>query len=88
MVQIAHTNLCILTKVVTSPEDGERSLIPIALSYDNNLWENAAGTYATTLFNSEDIICHDIGCQINFPALEAGEEYHLTSYTHSLEKKR
>ena len=88
MVQIAHTNLCTLTEVVTSPEDDRRSLIPIALSYDNNLWEKAAGAYATTLFNSEDIICHDIGCQINLPALDAGEEYHLTSYTHSLEKKR
>ena len=87
MLQIADTNLCTLTKVVTSSQSNEASLIPIALSYDNNSWEKAAGNYATTLFNGEDIICYTVGCQIDLPALETGAEYQLTSFTHSLEEK-
>ena len=87
MLQVADTNLCTLTKAVTSPQNGETSLIPIALSYDNHSWEKAAGRYATALFNDQDIVCYTVGCQIHLPALEAGAEYQLTSFTHSLEEK-
>ena len=88
MLQIANDeNLCTLTKATTSPLNGEVSFIPIARSYNNHPWERAAGDYATTLFSVKDIMCFTDGCQINLPSLEAGAEYQLTSFTHSLDGK-
>jgi hypothetical protein len=81
MLQVADTTLCTLTKVVSSSSTGEITSIPIARSYGNDPWERAAGEYAASLFLNRDILCYTAGCQIHLPELEAGSEYHLSTFS-------
>ena len=85
MLRVADTSLCTLTKSITSIKTGEVIFFPIARSYENNDWEIAGGEYASTIFSSmREILCYSAGCQINLPTLEPGEEYQLSTFTHSL----
>ncbi len=80
----AEASLCTLSKAVTS-ESGEVALTPIARSYGNYPWEQAAGEYAASLFRDEKIMCYTNGCQIKLPPLvENGAEYYLSSFSYSL----
>ena len=88
MLKIAPTTLCSLNKAVTSPHTGEKSLIPIARSYDGNKWEQAAGEFAFALFNGDEIPCYAEGCQVNLPPLEKDSEYLLTTYAYSLSEEQ
>ena len=84
MLGVADTNiLCTLTKAMNS-SNSDISLIPIARSYDENLWEQSAGEFAASIFEGEEILCYSVGCQVNLPPLEAGAEYLLSSFSHSL----
>jgi hypothetical protein len=62
-------------------------MIPVARSYDNHPWEKAAGEFAASLFNTEDILCYEAGCQINLPPLEADSTYQLSSVVYSLSEQ-
>ena len=85
MLSVAGATLCTLTKSVTS--GGKVTLIPIARTYNENPWEQSAGEYAASIFDDNDIICYEIGCQINLPSLEASEHYLLSSSSHSLSER-
>jgi len=85
MLSIADiATLCTLTKSVTSETSGETILIPIARSYDNKLWEQAAGDLAVSIIDNKEILCYSVGCQLDLPPLRTGESYLLSSSSHSL----
>ena len=85
MLNIAdNAKLCTLTKSVTSETNGETILIPIARSYDNNPWEQSAGDLAVSIIGNKEILCYSVGCQLDLPALRSGEEYLLSSSSHSV----
>ncbi len=73
--------LCTLS---TISETGFATLIPIAISYDNNPWEQSAGEFASSFFANDDISCYSNGCQIDLPPLETGESYVLTTSNYTL----
>ncbi len=82
--------ICTLTKAVVF-NDGKTSLIPIAISYDNNPWEQSAGEFAASVFASRGILCRAEGCEMYLPPLvrigRFREAYLLKSYDHSLTPK-
>ena len=85
MLSIADSaTLCTLTKSVTSDFSGETILIPVARSFDNNPWEHAAGEQAVSTLGTKDILCYNVGCQLDLLDLKPGEEYILSSSSHSL----
>ncbi len=73
--------VCNVMKVTTN--NGSIVNVPMARSYDSNVWERAPGKIASSTF-SEEFLCYESGCQINLPPLEGDTEYHLTSRTYSL----
>lgn len=93
--------LCTLTKqtAVHLEEDPTVSIIPLARSYDNEPWSNAAGeTPAVMLSNGFNcFIDSDSGtenweyCSVDLPPLDvndnSGEVYVLTTYEHSLSER-
>ena len=81
------SNLCSLDKEVTSSSTNQKTLIPIALSYEGNPWEQAAGEHAQRVFGGEEILCYLSGCQLNLPELQEGESYVLSSSSHVLSKE-
>ena len=78
--------LCTLTKTIVSSDTSQNISIPIARSYNGHQWEKSAGEYAASVFSNNDILCYDIGCQINLPSLESGEEFRLSSFKYSLSR--
>lgn len=81
------SHLCSLDIEVTSSPSTQKTLIPIALSYNGNSWEQAAGEYAQAVFGGKEILCYLSGCQLNLPQLEQGESYILSSSSHVLSKE-
>jgi len=57
--------LCTLTKAVFSSTGEVEKIMPIARSYDQNQWEVAPGTFASSVFLNNDIWCYDNGCQMD-----------------------
>jgi uncharacterized protein (DUF1501 family)/uncharacterized protein (DUF1800 family) len=85
-VMLVRSNaLCILTKAIPDANDGSLSSIaPVALSYDGNDWEAAAGDFAMTLLHGQDFGHYGEGSQIFLPVLDDGVKYYLTSYSHTM----
>ena len=83
-VMLARSDsLCILTKAVNT--NGTLSNIaPVALSYDGEGWEAAAGEFATTLLSGQVFGNYAVGSHITLPELGANEKYYLTTYSHSV----
>lgn len=85
MLSVAsNSSLCTLTKSVTSEIIGETILVPIARSYDSNPWEMAAGEQAASILGGKEIMCYDVGCQLDLQDHGPSEEYLLSSSSHSL----
>ena len=83
-VMLAHSaTLCILTKA-TPTDDGLTNIAPIAISYDNDDWEAAAGSVATDLLYGQEFGQFTLGTQIYLPSLAPGAKYFLTTYSHSV----
>lgn len=82
------SSLCSLTKEIISSDGNQKTLIPVALSYDSHPWEQAAGEFAQTIFGGSEILCYSSGCQLNLPPLEqeGSESYLLSSSSYSLSK--
>ena len=80
-------NLCILTKAVASTDGSLSNVAPVARSYDGNAWEKSAGEFATQLFQGSEFGDYAAGTQMILPALGAGEQYYLTSYSHSISQE-
>ena len=73
-----------MTKSDASLDSSETLILPIARSYHNRSWEKAAGQYAASIFDGNDILCYPAGCQIKLPDIEIGAQYLLTTSSHSL----
>ena len=87
-IQVASADsVCTVTKVTIVGGEVIKT-IPIARSYAGGKWERAAGEIASRFIPS-DMLCYnnDSYCQIDLPPLSSGEEYRLSSFTHSLETK-
>lgn len=81
---IVDSTLCTLTKVLPSSAS-EIISIPIARSYANHRWEKSAGEYAASLFGDDEILCYNVGCQIELPIpIEAGAVFRLQRFSHSV----
>jgi len=88
-----------ITKVVFDEHGDIITTLPIAMSYDMNVWEPAAGSFSSSLFNDDKIACYSAGCQIVLPYGTASavmrpqskkirkEKYYLSSYTHAISKR-
>jgi hypothetical protein len=82
--------LCTLTKVTRNAEGDIGDIIPLARSYDNEGWGNAPGVIPSQLLmngwncNTEEEEGVGEFCSASLPVLGEGEEYLLTTYSHSL----
>lgn len=91
--------LCTLTKQTVGSIEKDPTIVPLARSYDNEPWSNAAGeTPAVMLSNGFNcFIDSDSGtenweyCSVDLPPLDvndnSGEMYVLTTYEHSLSER-
>ena len=82
--------LCTLTEVRTTTDGSEDDqVIPIARSYEGNLWESSAGDLATSIFKDTggqpECLPDGSSCQLQLPPLAdpATYRYALTSYEYS-----
>ena len=84
--------LCTLTKQ-TKLGDGASDpiIIPLARSYDNEPWSNAAGEELPASMLSNGFDCFIAGdgeyCSVHLPPLDVNEMYVLTTYEHSLSER-
>mmetsp|Transcript_31842 Transcript_31842/g.73213 ORF Transcript_31842/g.73213 Transcript_31842/m.73213 type:complete len:3134 (+) Transcript_31842:2040-11441(+) len=100
MIEFAPVGtLSMVTKEVYDKFGKIMATVPIARSYDGNVWEPAAGEFAAKLFYDGGIHCYTNGCQLSVPrggrmsrrrAIgaphskgEASERYFLSSFAYS-----
>ena len=76
--------LCVLTKAVSDANGTLSNVAPVALSYDGQDWELAAGDFVATSLYGQDFGDFVAGSQITLPDLNADEKYYLTSYSHTV----
>ena len=82
---VRSSSLCVLTKAIPDANDGTLTRIsPVALSYDGQAWEVAAGEFATTLLYGRGFGDDANGSHITLPHLYDDEKYYLTSYSHDI----
>ena len=67
-----------------SVEGNLTNISPVALSYDDGDWENAAGDFATALLHGQEFGDYAAGSHITLPDLGMNEGYFLTSFSHSV----
>jgi len=81
----AQDTVCTLTMVTM---DGSRVVksVPLARSYNGDGWEVAGGDIASKRYTN-GFLCYSQGCQIDLPALDPDVQYHLASYSHSLNRR-
>ena len=73
------STVCVLTKAV--PVNGTlTSVAPVAISYEDRLWEKAAGEFAMRLLYDQEFGDFSDRSHITLPA---GHQYYLTSYSHT-----
>ncbi len=80
-----ESSLCTLTKQITDGKD--LKILPIARSYEGNSWEKGPGELSVSIFKQVDLECTPSTCSLELPSLTSGENYVLTSYSHTTSNK-